>query len=229
MPKRLLIVEDHPIFGEAIQAVLQTVLKTTRVDQVETLDAARARIDEANGFDLVLLDLRLPDSCGLEGLIELRALFPRQPIAVISAYADSTTMQKAEVCGASGFIPKSVTRPVLVETVRDILRGKTCFPSSAPATERPSRGGRPLMIERLETLTGQQMRVLRMLCAGMLNKQIAHALGVGETTVKAHVGEILRKLAVASRTQAVIEVSKVDAQQLQQLYAGAPGMPHEAA
>ncbi|MFV0367361.1 MAG: helix-turn-helix transcriptional regulator, partial [Hyphomicrobiaceae bacterium] len=66
------------------------------------------------------------------------------------------------------------------------------------------------LAQRLASLTPQQLRVLKMLRQGMLNKQIAYELRVGETTVKAHVSEILRKLNVASRTQAVIEVSKID-------------------
>ena len=68
----------------------------------------------------------------------------------------------------------------------------------------------PKWCRRLATLTPQQLRVLQMLRQGMLNKQIAYELQVGETTVKAHVSEILRKLNVYSRTQAVIEVSKLD-------------------
>jgi len=67
-----------------------------------------------------------------------------------------------------------------------------------------------LLTQRLATLTPQQVRVLQMLRQGMLNKQIAYELSVGETTVKAHVSEILRKLRVSSRTQAVIEVAKTD-------------------
>ena len=70
------------------------------------------------------------------------------------------------------------------------------------------------MVRRLATLTPQQLRVLQMLKQGLLNKQIAYELQVGETTVKAHVSEILRKLNVYSRTQAVIEVSKLDSADL---------------
>ena len=70
------------------------------------------------------------------------------------------------------------------------------------------------MARRFGSLTPQQQRVLHMLRQGLLNKQIAHELDVGETTVKAHVSEILRKLHVASRTQAVIEMSKIDFESL---------------
>ena len=81
-----------------------------------------------------------------------------------------------------------------------------------PAGYQPPRPDAPAsdLTARLATLTPQQVRVLQMLRQGLLNKQIAFDLGVGETTVKAHVSEILRKLRVSSRTQAVIEASKID-------------------
>ena len=75
---------------------------------------------------------------------------------------------------------------------------------------RPPAPSAPDLAARIASLTPQQVRVLHMLRQGMLNKQIAHELGVGETTVKAHVSEILRKLNVVSRTQAVIEVASLD-------------------
>ncbi|TIV44637.1 MAG: response regulator transcription factor, partial [Mesorhizobium sp.] len=81
-------------------------------------------------------------------------------------------------------------------------------PPDADSTDRAE------MVQRLAKLTPQQLRVLQMLRQGLLNKQIAYELQVGETTVKAHVSEILRKLNVYSRTQAVIEVSKLDSAEL---------------
>jgi DNA-binding NarL/FixJ family response regulator len=77
-----------------------------------------------------------------------------------------------------------------------------------------SDSNKPAVLARLALLTPQQLRVLQMLTQGLLNKQIAFELKVGETTIKAHVSEILRKLNVYSRTQAVIEISKLDARDL---------------
>ncbi len=81
---------------------------------------------------------------------------------------------------------------------------------SEEASQRPVASASSEHAWRLQLLTQQQLRVLYMLCQGMLNKQIAHELGVGETTVKAHVSEILRKLGVSSRTQAVLQLSSMD-------------------
>ena len=209
-PTRLLIVEDHPIFGDALEGVLYGAMRGVHVDKVGTLDDAKHRIESEDGFDLVLLDLVLPDTTGFDGLLDLRTRFPMQPIAVISAFDDQNIVEKSGKCGAAGFIPKSSTAAVLVTAIGNMLRGDASFPDSQPRIQVPPGRNVAALKARLETLTQQQLRVLQMLCEGMLNKQIAHELEVGETTVKAHVGEILRKLGVSSRTQAVLEVSKLD-------------------
>jgi DNA-binding NarL/FixJ family response regulator len=104
-----------------------------------------------------------------------------------------------------------VRKDELAGAIRSVMEGAVYVPgsfgSSPPADERSDRTE---LMARLARLTPQQLRVLQMLKQGLLNKQIAYELQVGETTVKAHVSEILRKLNVYSRTQAVIEVSKLD-------------------
>jgi DNA-binding NarL/FixJ family response regulator len=104
-----------------------------------------------------------------------------------------------------------VRKPELAEAIQDIMEGLIYLPKGYDPPQHGDQAHREDdLIARLSSLTPQQLRVLQMLRQGLLNKQIAHELDVGETTVKAHVSEILRKLNVASRTQAVIEVSKID-------------------
>ena len=120
--------------------------------------------------------------------------------------------------GASGFIAKSATREQIVTAVKSVLAGEVCLPvhgAPAPASSEAEAALRA----RVETLTEHQLRVLDLLCKGRLNKEIAYILDVGETTVKAHVGEILRKLRVSNRTQAVIEVSRLDLQSIAAFHA----------
>ncbi len=90
------------------------------------------------------------------------------------------------------------------------MAGSVVLPKGYQPPAAPGASAASDLTARLATLTPQQVRVLQMLRQGLLNKQIAYDLGVGETTVKAHVSEILRKLKVSSRTQAVIEASKID-------------------
>ncbi len=113
--------------------------------------------------------------------------------------------------GAAGFVPKSLDRPTLGQALQAVLNGEVYMPeTAAPSGARPAAGKDGGLAARLAELTPQQLRVLQMIRQGLLNKQIAHELKIGETTVKAHVSEVLRKLKVVSRTQAVIETAKLD-------------------
>lgn len=219
MPKRFLIVEDHPIYAEALQLATRSGMPEVRFAHANTLREAKDAIERERGFDLVLLDLWLPDTHGFEGLIELRRLSPKVPIVVVSAFADQSVVHKAVVCGAAGFIPKSASKDAIVEAISTVLAGDVTLPPGYLPPNLAGTDDMSTLTSRLSTLTRQQLRVLQMLCQGLLNKQIAHELAVGETTVKAHVSEILRKLCVCSRTQAVVEVSKLDFRAALALYA----------
>ncbi|MGL5366199.1 MAG: response regulator transcription factor, partial [Plesiomonas shigelloides] len=113
-------------------------------------------------------------------------------------------IQQVRQHGALGFIPKSAQLSVLIDAIGQALAGDTIFPADldtlAPHPDPQAR----ILQERLSSLTAQQQRVLEMLSAGLLNKQIAYDLNVSEATVKAHMTAIFRKLGVKNRTQAVI-------------------------
>jgi len=155
----------------------------------------------------------LPGVSGFDGLLLVRSRFPQSPILIFSALNDPKIAAEAIRMGAAGFVPKSSSKKVLSEAIREIHAGNLYIPKDM------DREVRALLAERRQTkdiairvseLTPAQIRVLQLIRQGLLNKQIAHELGVGETTVKAHVSEILRKLNVASRTQAVIETSHLN-------------------
>jgi DNA-binding NarL/FixJ family response regulator len=220
MLQRILIVDDHPIYSEALQAVIAAGMPAASVDTAASLGEALEHIRRNSNLDLVLLDLWLPDTHGFTGLIELRRLFPKLPIVVVSAFANHGVVHKAITCGAAGFIAKSASKGTLLQALGEVMAGGIALPADyVPPMQEDSRALATLT-SRLSSLTRQQLRVLHMLCQGLLNKQIAHELEVGETTVKAHVSEILRKLSVNSRTQAVLEVSKLDLGAVLALYGG---------
>jgi len=220
MFKKFLIVEDHPLYADALQFVISDGMANVRVTHVNTLSQAKDAIRRDDRFDLVLLDLWLPDSHGFEGLIELRGLHPRLPIVVVSAFTDQCVVRKSVVCGATGFIPKSADKDALLQALANILAGRATLPNGSPLSDSITEIEQPALTSRIRSLTRQQLRVLHMLCQGLLNKQIAYELDVGETTVKAHITEIFRKLSVCSRTQAVAEVSKLNLGAVLALYLG---------
>ena len=208
---RFLIVDDHPLFREALQIAVQMAYPDVATVEARTVVEALEILAREQPFDLALLDLNIPGVHGFEGLLQIRTRHPRLPVVVVSGHEEPRIIAEALSYGAAGFIPKSVRKDELAGAIRSVMEGAVYAPESfggsPPTAERSDRSE---LMARLARLTPQQLRVLHMLKQGMLNKQIAYELQVGETTVKAHVSEILRKLNVYSRTQAVIEVSKLD-------------------
>ncbi len=210
-PSHILVVEDHPLFLEALQRAIQSVFPTAQTVAAGSIEAAKDKLQARGSFDVVLLDLALPGTRGFEGLLELRTLYPKIPIVIVSALEDPRIVQDVMRYGAAGFISKSTGRDDIAAALRDVMDGSVTVPKGyrPPVnTHAPDQQGD--LVHRLQTLTPKQLSVLKMLRQGLLNKQIAHELQIEETTVKAHVSEILRKLNVASRTQAVIEAQKID-------------------
>ena len=205
---RILIVDDHPLFREALRLALSTAKPWLEISEADSLNALTRRLADDDSCDLVLLDLRMPGVQGLSGLIYLRSRYPGIPVVIVSASEEAGVVQKTLDLGASGFIPKSSGSAVIVEAVKTVLDGGVWVP---PWADRDVPGDPEIsgIARRVASLTAQQIRVLMMLKEGLLNKQIAHALDVSEATVKAHVSAILLKLGVASRTQAVIAASKL--------------------
>jgi DNA-binding NarL/FixJ family response regulator len=210
-PAHILVVDDHPLFRDALQSAIAAEFPSTAIVEAASIEAALAVLQSGQDFDLVLLDLAMPGTRGFEGLNQLRSVNPKLPIVIVSAHEDADIIHEAMMCGASGYISKAVRKRELADAIRDVMNGVVSLPQTYQQPEpcavslADGSGGDPL-----QSLTPQQARVLQMLRQGLLNKQIAHELGVGETTIKAHVSEILRKLGVASRTQAVIEATRLE-------------------
>lgn len=214
---KFLIIDDHPLFREALHSAVEMAYPDAETVDAASLSEATTILGKGN-FDLALLDLNIPDVKGFEGLLHLRSRFPRLPIVVVSGHEEPRVIREVIAYGAAGFIPKSVRKADLAGAIKVVMDGSVFVPEDykEPPSTTDDEDRRKL-IAKLATFTPQQLRVLKMLRDGRLNKQIAYDLQVGETTVKAHVSEILRKLNVVSRTQAVIEVSKLDAKDLLEL------------
>lgn len=208
---RFLIIDDHPLFRDALHAAVRSSYPEADIVEAHSLGEALDLLTSNPAYDLALLDLSMPDVQGFDGLLQLRTRHPRLPVIVVSGHEEQKIISEALSYGAAGYIPKSARKGILAEAIRAVIEGGIYTPENyAPAAVDRESADRAEMVQRLSKLTPQQMKVLHMLRQGLLNKQIAYELQVGETTVKAHVSEILRKLNVYSRTQAVIEVSKLD-------------------
>ncbi|KPL52797.1 transcriptional regulator [Prosthecomicrobium hirschii] len=211
--ERFLIVDDHPLFREALQSAIMAAHPAAEIVEATGMDEALALAGTPGAaFDLALLDLSMPGTTGFDGILQFRSRFPRLPLVVVSGLDDPRIVREALAYGVSGFVPKASGKAELVAAIRTVMAGGLHVPADTPGAAVPAipEDDRERLVERLKTLTPAQFRVLQMIRQGLLNKQIAYELQVGETTVKAHVSEILRKLGVISRTQAVIEASRID-------------------
>ena len=202
------IADDHPLFRDAMHQAVSLQHPDCKMHQVGDLEALRTLLREIGSADLVLLDLSMPGASGLSGLISIRAEFPETPVIVVSANEDPNSIRKCIELGASGFIPKSAGSQQILEGMKAVQLGEIWTPPNLDLEDGVDEKSRDL-IDRINSLTPQQMRVLAMLGDGLLNKQIAYELGVSEATVKAHVSAVLLKLGVDSRTQAVIIMNRI--------------------
>ena len=207
-----LIVDDHPLYREALRGTVLQAYPDTLVEEAGSISVACELLSASRGIDLVSLDLSMCDVSGFDGLMTLRKRFPSLPILVISGLDEPRIVAEVMRYGAAGFAPKSADKATLTGAIAAVLRGELAFPRSArhAAASEGKAAGEPDLAARISQLTPQQLRVLVMIRQGKLNKQIAHELSVGDSTVKAHVSEILRKLGVMSRTQIVIETAALN-------------------
>ena len=208
MTTRIVVADDHPIVQAALRTALATVLPDTELIACHTMNAVLKTIAlEPSSFDLVLLDLSMPDAQGFSGLFLLQAQYPTIPVAIISAQENPLTVRRAIAYGASGFLPKSLDLPDMAKAVVSILAGDIWSPPNARAGDGVTADDME-MAKRFATLSPQQMRILMMIVDGKLNKQIAATLKISEQTVKIHTSAIFRKLGVRNRTQAAVLVQK---------------------
>lgn len=183
----LLLVDDHRIFLDGLSLALASLCPDLQIRTAESAAAAETCLLHSS-FDLILLDLRLPDMPGLELLQRWQSQGRMTPVAILSASDSNFDAQAALTAGALGFIPKSANSDELRQAVTRVLLGETL-----PA---PQTGDKP-------QLTPRQMEILRLLAEGLPNKSISRQLGVSEDTVKTHLKSLFQEFAVHTRTACV--------------------------
>ncbi len=191
----------------------------TSVEHLELVETSTfpdtlSYLEDFQDIDLLFLDLTMPGNEGLNGLAQVHALYPDVLVIVITAQEEADVMAKSFALGASGFIPKSASVECIIDAVNTVLDGETWIPptvqmpsdsqQNSAASNAGSVSDQGDFTARLKQLTPHQLKVLRMVSDGLLNKQIAYELAISESTVKQHVSAVLRKLGVINRTKAGI-------------------------
>lgn len=198
MSVTVLIVEDHPLYRDAMRTVVASVADDVIAIPVASAEAALAMFASLPELALVLLDLNLPGLHGIDAIAALRQRHATVPIAVVSATEQRQEIAAVLRAGASAFIAKTVSTDRMIDALRRLLDGSMVEP------EWLTPAGREVLNELApRLLTPRQQEILDCLSHGYSNKEIGLRLGVAEITVKFHVSAVFRILSVVNRTQAV--------------------------
>ena len=187
---RILVADDHDLVLEMIAAHL-VAEGFDEVQLASDVDQSLALVAKAR-FDLILVDYEMPGMNGLSGLARLITANRPHPVALISGAISPDTAATALEMGAAGFVPKTLGSRNLVAAVKAMIAGDVF----APVALIPKGPG--------GLLSGRELDVLRGICAGKSNKEIARDFGLQEVTVKLHVKTMSRKLGAKNRTHAAM-------------------------
>lgn len=190
----VLCVDDHPL---VLDGIMQKINRQPDMSVVATASDGRQAVElyKRHRPDVTVMDLQLPGMSGLDAIQAIRAENPKARILVLTMYQGDEDIFRALKSGAATYLLKDIPSDDLIRAVRDVHQGV----STLPPNVAQRLGTRPFD----EGLTSRGMEVLRLLAAGMRNKEIAAALDISQETVQGHVKRILRTLEVNDRTAAV--------------------------
>ncbi|MFT5260615.1 MAG: DNA-binding NarL/FixJ family response regulator, partial [Gammaproteobacteria bacterium] len=177
MTGSIIIADDHPLFRQALRETIAPLFPDASILDIESLEETKI-ILETTDIELLLLDLKMPDTEGLTGLMMIKGTYPQLPVIVISATEDNATVRACIQAGASAYIFKSASLQDIRDTITAVNAGEVYVPervnnsiSDAEQTELDN-------IAKVSSLTPAQLRVFYFLCEGQMNKQIAYEMSI---------------------------------------------------
>ena len=204
----VVLVDDHAIVRQGVRSVLERTPDLRVVGEAGTAARAMAVVASARP-SVVVLDLRLSASSETEGIdvcAMLAAAHPEVAVLVLTTVIDDQLVLQAIHSGARGYVVKDVDTSELVRAIRAVSRGESAFDSHSAAAM--VRGINAVPSAQNRQLTAREREVLRLLARGLSNRAIGKQLYISETTAKFHVCNIMRKLEVTRRAEAVYVASK---------------------
>jgi len=213
----LLVVDDHTLFRQGLKFLLRDLDENLGI--TEASDCTQAVALKDNRFDLILLDLHMPGTVGLDALTAMKEAYEATRIVVLSGEEDPRLVRRAIENGATGFVPKSSTPELLLSALQIVLSGSVYLPPLAlkdidtePPRDVPPPPP-PASPNTLSTLLSpRQLEVLHKAIVGKPNKVIARELDISEGTVKAHLAAAFLALGVRNRTEAVYVAARMGMQ-----------------
>ncbi len=207
-PIRVLLVDDHPIVRQGVRSVLVHHPDIEVIGEADSAPALFAALAERRP-DVILLDIRLPGQTGVEIAQRLKREWPAIKVIILTTYEDEEYLFGALRAGAEGYLLKSASPELLASAIRQVAAGERLL--SPALVGKLMREFGELAKARAQAdagLSAQEIEVLRLIAAGATNREIAERLYWSEVTVKRKVQDILEKMGVANRPQAVAEAAR---------------------
>lgn len=202
---RVLVADDHPLYRDGLRAMLAAAPETELVGEATTGDEAIAQAADLQP-DVLLMDVQMPGTNGIEATRRIRQTSPHIAILVVTMFSDDDSVFAALRAGAQGYVLKGVDRAELLRAITAVSRGEAIF--SPTIAQRLMRHFATLSAERMPTLfpelTDRERGILELIAQGRSNTEIASRLVLSPKTVRNHISNILSKLQVADRAQAII-------------------------
>lgn len=202
MSINVLVADDH----EVVRSGLASLLRDTNIRIVAEAATAEEAVEKAKKHhpDVVLLDIRMNDSDGLEAIEQIRAHSPESRVVMLSTYDNPTYIARAAALNASEYLLKGSARQEIIDAITRAAAGQPAAPESILNRIRGTMIRRRENVDGEMPLTNRELQVLRHVALGLSNREIGRSLNISIETVKEHVQNILRKVDVADRTQAAV-------------------------
>lgn len=184
----LYVIDDHPLMREAVVMLLRRIRPGANIVELDRIGGVESAVKQHGNPDLICLDLKLPDTTGASGVVELKKRFPETPLAVLSASPATDSEEDCVAAGADIYIEKSSGAQEIGNALRALLSADGKFEELSPTDNKLSK---------------RQKQLIVMLDRGLSNREIADELGISEHTVKVHLWRLFRRLGVKSRTQTI--------------------------
>ncbi|WHI46041.1 response regulator [Microbulbifer sp. JMSA004] len=196
MTFKVLIVEDHELYRDALCFILHEAFPNIQVIKVDDFPAAITALASHNDISLILLDIHIPGTSGLKGLKEIKSRYPALPLVVISTIDQQASIQQMLLLGADGFISKASSKTTIIKALNSFMEGEVVI------IEGPSNSSSP-------TLSPRQITTLELLSLGLSNKEIATQLNISPSTVREYVSDLLTLFSCNNRTQTVLKARQL--------------------
>lgn len=207
---RIVLVDDHEVVRFGLKALLDAQSDMEVVGEAGTAEDGVRRVGY-DAPDVVVLDVRLPDTSGIEACREIRTRWPDVGVLILTSYADEEALMSAIMAGAAGYVLKRIDSDALVSAVRKVGAGESLLDPAMTDRLFDKLRGEEMDDPRIARLSPQERRILTLIAEGKTNREIADELFLAEKTVKNYVSNLLSKMEMSRRSEAAAYAAKVAA------------------